>query len=245
MEILEAVSRAGHLAEPLKHTKRPVVMGTSVIAIQYADGIMMAADTLGSYGSLARFKDLRRIRAVGSSTLIGASGEYSDFQHIVKMLDDANTADYCEDDGCFLGPDNIFHFMTRVLYQRRNKQNPLWNSLVIAGVQQNGEKFLGVVDSIATAFQDKFIVTGYGEYIAMPLLRTGWKEGMTEAEARTLLETCMRTLYYRDCRTINRISFAMVTKDGPKVAEPICLETKWDYELFKKPKAGADTDGSW
>ena len=59
MEILEAVSRAGHLAEPLKHTKRPVVMGTSVIAIQYADGIMMAADTLGSYGSLARFKDLR------------------------------------------------------------------------------------------------------------------------------------------------------------------------------------------
>ena len=83
MEILEAVSRAGHLAEPLKHTKRPVVMGTSVIAIQYADGIMMAADTLGSYGSLARFKDLRRIRAVGSSTLIGASGEYSDFQHIV------------------------------------------------------------------------------------------------------------------------------------------------------------------
>ena len=44
MEILEAVSQAGHLAEPLKHTKRPVVMGTSVIAIQYADGIMMAAD---------------------------------------------------------------------------------------------------------------------------------------------------------------------------------------------------------
>jgi 20S proteasome subunit beta 7 len=245
MEILEAVARTGHLSEPLKHTKQPIVTGTSVLAVQYADGIMMAADTLGSYGSLAKYKDLRRVRAVGSSTLIGASGEYSDFQHIISMLNDANTADFCEDDGCFLGPDNIFHYMTRVLYQRRNKQNPLWNTLVVAGVKQDGEKFLGVVDNIATAFQDKFIATGYGEYIAMPLLRTGWEENMSEAKARALLETCMRTLYYRDCRTINRISFAKVTKDGPEVAEPISLETKWDYELFARPKAGADTDGSW
>jgi len=245
MEILEAVARTGHLSEPLKHTKQPIVTGTSVLAVQYADGIMMAADTLGSYGSLAKYKDLRRVRAVGSSTLIGASGEYSDFQHIISMLNDANTADFCEDDGCFLGPDNIFHYMTRVLYQRRNKQNPLWNTLVVAGVKQDGEKFLGVVDNIATAFQDKFIATGYGEYIAMPLLRTGWEENMSEAKARALLETCMRTLYYRDCRTINRISFAKVTKDGPEVAEPISLQTKWDYELFARPKAGADTDGSW
>ena len=34
----------------------------------------------GSYGSLARFTDLRRIRRVGDFTLIAASGEYSDFQ---------------------------------------------------------------------------------------------------------------------------------------------------------------------
>ena len=35
------------------------------------------------------------------------------------------------------------------------------------------------------------------------------------------------------------------SKDGPEVAEPISLQTKWDYELFARPKAGADTDGSW
>ena len=38
---------------------------------------MMAADTLCSYGSLARYKDVRRLQQVGTSTLIGASGIYN------------------------------------------------------------------------------------------------------------------------------------------------------------------------
>ena len=38
--------------------------GTSVLGIKYADGVMLAADTLGSYGSLARFTDLRRVRSL-------------------------------------------------------------------------------------------------------------------------------------------------------------------------------------
>lgn len=41
----------------------------------------------GSYGNLARFKDLKRLRTVGDHTVIGAGGEYSDFQHIMELLD--------------------------------------------------------------------------------------------------------------------------------------------------------------
>ncbi len=41
----------------------------------------------GSYGSLARFKNLERLKAVNKYTLVGAGGEYSDFQAIQKMLE--------------------------------------------------------------------------------------------------------------------------------------------------------------
>ena len=37
--------------DPTKHTTRPIVTGTSVIAVKYADGVMMAADTLGTYAA--------------------------------------------------------------------------------------------------------------------------------------------------------------------------------------------------
>ena len=40
--------------DPMKRTQQPIVTGTSVLGIKYKDGVMLAADTLASYGSLAR-----------------------------------------------------------------------------------------------------------------------------------------------------------------------------------------------
>lgn len=74
--------------EARKHTQQPIVTGTSVLAIKYKDGVMMAADTLASYGSLARFMDVRRIKYVeGANALVGCSGDMSDFQHIQHSID--------------------------------------------------------------------------------------------------------------------------------------------------------------
>lgn len=52
---------------------------------------MLAADTLASYGSLARFKDVQRLNAVGEYTVLGAGGEFSDFQAISEMLEKLDT----------------------------------------------------------------------------------------------------------------------------------------------------------
>lgn len=41
----------------------------------------------GSYGSLARFRDIKRLCPVGESTIVGASGDISDYQYIQHLLD--------------------------------------------------------------------------------------------------------------------------------------------------------------
>ena len=41
-----------------------------------------------SYGSLARYKDIQRLHPVGTSTVVGAGGDMSDFQYIQHMLED-------------------------------------------------------------------------------------------------------------------------------------------------------------
>ena len=48
------------------------------------------------------------------------------------------------DDGNSLGPKEVHNYLTRVMYNRRNKFNPLWNTLVLGGVK-NGESYLGMV----------------------------------------------------------------------------------------------------
>jgi len=49
-------------------------------ANRFPSGVLIAADTLGSYGTLARFKDVNRVGAYGSHTIVGAAGDLSDFQ---------------------------------------------------------------------------------------------------------------------------------------------------------------------
>mmetsp|Transcript_16277 Transcript_16277/g.56883 ORF Transcript_16277/g.56883 Transcript_16277/m.56883 type:complete len:249 (-) Transcript_16277:35-781(-) len=233
-----------------KHTTSPIVTGTSIIAVKYADGILVGGDTLGSYGSLARFRDLRRIRAVGKSTLIAAGGEYSDFQYLVDMLDDKVVDELCKDDGATLDASEYHSFLTRVMYQRRNKGNPLYNNLIVAGYSggsgaDGGKPFLGTIDPIATAYTDDFLVTGFGAHLALPIIRERWTAGMSEAEARTLVEDCLRVCYYRDCRTINKVQLGKVTRDGVVVSEPFELDTEWSFQSFIDPKAGAEFGGSW
>lgn len=42
----------------------------------------------GSYGSTLRYKSVERIKPIGKHSLLGASGEISDFQEILQNLDE-------------------------------------------------------------------------------------------------------------------------------------------------------------
>ncbi len=75
----------------------------------------------GSYGSTKRYKSLQRIVQINPSTVLAAAGEISDFQYIQRLLDELATDDFCEDDGITLSAREVHAYLTRVLYNRRNK----------------------------------------------------------------------------------------------------------------------------
>ncbi|KIP01257.1 hypothetical protein PHLGIDRAFT_131320 [Phlebiopsis gigantea 11061_1 CR5-6] len=218
-------------AEGVQRTQQPIVTGTSVLAIKYKDGIMMTADTLASYGSLARFKSIQRLHAVGESTVIGASGDMSDFQYLQGLLDGLVTDEFTAGDGDALGPAEVHEYLARVLYARRSKMNPLWNSLLVGGVK-DGESFLAYVDLLGTTYTASTLATGYGAYIALPLLRQaveGREATLGADEARRILTESMRVLFYRDARSLNKFQIATVTAAGVDISEPIVLDTAWGF----------------
>lgn len=225
-------------------TQQPIVTGSSVLGVKYKGGVMLASDTLASYGSLARYKDVRRIRKIGSSTIIGASGEYSDFQSIIDMMNGLHQSDLNFDDGYMITPSEVHNYLRAVLYQRRNKFNPLWNLILVAGYQASGP-FLGYVDLIGTAYEENFIATGFGGYMALPIMRERWHSEMDEGEARALLEDCLRVMFYRDCKASNRIQIAKSTADETIISDPYVLETNWEVATYdQRHNATAISDGS-
>ena len=63
-----------------------MVTGTSVLGLTFEGGVMLAADTLGSYGSLARFRSVSRVRKVTDNCAVAASGDYADFQFMERLF---------------------------------------------------------------------------------------------------------------------------------------------------------------
>lgn len=242
-----------------QHTTRPIVTGTSVLGIVYNGGVMLAADTLLSYGTMAKQQRVPRLHAItGTNTLIGASGEYSDFQMIINVLESEALQEtrtskslmdslYAveENTGSKMTAASTWNYLRFVMYSKRNKFNPYWNDIVVAGVDNENKPFLGMVDKIGTTVKDNMIATGFGSYIALPLLRDKWHPNLTEAEARTLLEDCCRVLFYRDCRASNTIQIAkcVVGQTSPLISDPYPLDTSWDAPEFINTLSTVDLDG--
>ena len=186
---------------------------------------------------------MERLKRVNSTTVIGFTGELSDFTYIMTLLDELNTNDFCEDDGKELGPWEIHAYLCRVMYNRRNKFDPLWNSLVVAGVK-NGRSFLGTVGMIGQHYEDSHLAAGFGNHMARPLFREKHTDDMSEAEARELIESCLRACVMRDKSMINKFQIAKVTHDAePTVSEPFSVATSWGYEKYKNPSEFAP--GCW
>lgn len=219
---------------PTTHTQNPTVTGTSVIAVTYQDGIMMAADCLASYGSLARFRDHPRLTALTPSCIIGTSGDVADQQWMVGELKREADREVFRGDGCGMGPKQWYRLVQSVQYQRRTKMDPLWNAHVIGGVTSDGNgKFLGFVDLKGTCYEGDSVATGFGAYLAQPLLREAQdhvkQQGreLTESEAVELLERCLRVLYCRDARALDKVQLGKVTKAGAEIGAPYKLNTDW------------------
>lgn len=160
---------------------------------------MLATDTLASYGSLARFMDVRRLISVeGANSIIGASGDMSDFQHIQHLIEKTMLQEFNEGDSHTLTPPQLYRSLSRTMYARRSKIDPLWNSLVLGGVDpKTGQSFLGYVDLLGTTYQSSTIATGFGLHLAQPLLRKaveGRENDIDEEEAKRILQECMKVL---------------------------------------------------
>lgn len=160
------------------------------MGIKFDGGVIIGADTLISYGSMARYRNIDRVFKINESTIIGVSGDYADFQFIKKHIDQKVTEDYCYDDKIQLKPKSLYNWLTRVLYNKRCRFDPLWIDVIVGGVQ-DGEPFLGHVDMRGRAYKDSAIATGYGKHLAVPLLReeTEKKSGalISEETAKALV----------------------------------------------------------
>ncbi|KAK8089560.1 Proteasome endopeptidase complex [Apiospora hydei] len=221
---------------PTQHTQQPIVTGTSVVAIKFKDGVVIAADNLASYGSLARFTDVKRLRKFAGTSVVGFGGDVSDMQYLDRHLTElAIDEAYKSDPGHSLNARNLHKYLSKLMYHRRSKFDPLWNSLLVAGLDDDQKPFLAATDLLGTTFTSPSLATGFGSVLAQPIMRRYAPDEesagqLTQEKAVEVIKECMKVLFYRDARSMDKYSIAVITKDGVDLKEDEKLENQsWAF----------------
>ncbi|KAF2749490.1 proteasome component PRE4 [Sporormia fimetaria CBS 119925] len=220
---------------PNQHTQSPIVTGTSVVAAKFKDGVVIAADNLASYGSLARFTDVKRLRKFNDEVVVGFGGDVSDMQYLDRLLNSLDIRENYSNNENPLHAKNLHTYLAKVMYKRRSDFDPLWNHLLVTGLDGEKKPFLASVDLLGTTFSSPTLATGFGAHLAQPILRRTIPDedavaNVSQEEAVKLVQECMKVLFYRDARSMDKYSIAVITTSGVELKQDEKLENQsWAF----------------
>lgn len=108
--------------------------------------------------------------------------------------------------------------------------------MLVAGLDEQDKPFLASVDLLGTTFSAPTLATGYGAHLAQPLLRKLMPhdeesvKDVTEEMAVNAIKESLKVLFYRDARSMDKYSIAVITKDGVQLKEDEKLENQsWAF----------------
>nr|ACO15738.1 Proteasome subunit beta type-4 precursor [Caligus clemensi] len=210
----------------------PIATGSSVFGIKYDGGVLLGADTLVSYGKMARYPNVPRLFQVNDTTVITCSGDYADFQHITSLVERMQIEEERTQNEVVMQPRSLHRYLTRYLYNLRSKFDPKWTNIVVAGLQ-DGEPFLGYISMIGLAFTEDAVTTGLGGAIALPLMRKMLDQNkgkrLTFEEATKIMEESLKLGFALDCVAYPKYQIANINKDGVQMGKPETVSLNWKY----------------
>lgn len=124
-----------------------------------------------------------------------------------------------DDEELQLSAKNVHTYLSKVMYRRRSDFDPLWNHILVAGLDSDKQPFLASVDLLGTKFSSPSLATGFGAHLAQPILRKvapdeNAVKNLSKDQAIAVVRECMKVLFYRDARSMDRYSLAVVTAQG-------------------------------
>lgn len=227
--------------EDKKFTTSPTTTGSSVVGVKFDKGVIIASDNKISCHGYKKYNNISRISRINTNTIIGSSGEYSDFQEINRiLLEKAESDELYNGVDSFLGPKELSSYLSYISYEKRCKMNPYWNTTVVGGIDWDGKPFMNSVDLYGTKYNNTFLVSGFATYFAGPLLEKALPKdsSISKEKAIELIDSLFRVLFYRDSTAGDQLFYGIIEKDENNNIEYNLLEkkldTNWEHQLFKK-----------
>ena len=186
--------------------------GATTVGVVCKDGVVLASERRVSYGYFVMSKTGKKVFKLTDKVGAACAGIVADMQILTREVSAyLNLYSYEREQSVTVR--TAAKLMGSMLFERR--YFPYLTQTIVGGIDDSGSK-LFVLDPLGSVIEDKFTAVGSGSEIAMGLLETDYKEGMSVEEGRGLVRKAVKAASARDIGSGEGLDMLIITNSGIK-----------------------------
>ncbi len=184
--------------------------GATTVGIVCKDGVILAAERRVTYGYFVMSKSGKKVFKIADKIGAACAGIVADMQILTREVSAyLNLYSYEREQSVTVR--TAAKLMGSTLFERR--YFPYIAQTIVGGVDESGAK-LFVLDPLGSVIEDKFTAVGSGSEIAMGLLETEYKDGMSVEDGKSLVRKAVKAASARDIGSGEGIDMLIITNNG-------------------------------
>ena len=184
--------------------------GATTIGLVFADGVILASEKRVTYGSMIMSKTGKKVFKIADQVGAACAGLISDMQILTREVE-AQAKLFAYDAKRPMTVNAAAKVMSNVLFNRR--MIPLITQTIVGGMDDDGPS-LYVLDVLGSLLPDTYAAVGSGAQMATGVLEQGYKDKMTQKDAKNLVLKSIKSAIRRDVMSGDGIDFLIITKEG-------------------------------
>jgi len=186
------------------------IPGATTIGVVYSDGVILASEKRVSYGSMIMSRTGKKVFRIADRVGAACAGLVSDMQILSREVE-AQAKLFEFDAKRPMPVKAAAKVMSNVLFGRR--MIPLITQTIVGGMDDDGPSIY-VLDVIGSVLPDKYAAVGSGAQIATGVLEDGYKDNMSQQDAKALVLRAIKSAIRRDVMSGDGVDLLTITKEG-------------------------------
>ena len=186
-----------------------LITGTAV-GVRASDGVVLAAEKRVAYGFTMFSRSGKKVFKVNDNIGIASIGILADMQVLTKIAK-AYMSLYALDTKTKPSIRSAAKLLSYVLFS--NRILPYFVEVLVGGVDDEGSH-LFIMDSLGSLIEDDYAAVGTGTKLAIAILESGYRQGMSIKEARDLAIRAINQSISRDPVSGDGIDILTITNNG-------------------------------
>lgn len=190
------------------------IPGATALGIVFKDGVVLGADKRFAYGNFLLSRSSKKVFLITNTVGAACAGMISDMQNLIKRVTVEIKLRELEIRRP-VPPNSVAKLMSVIMFSER--LYPLLTQVIVGGVDERPSVY--VLDPLGSIIPDEYATVGSGTEIAIGVIESEYKKGMSEKEATELAIKALKAAMQRDIASGDGIDLLIIKSNETKEQE--------------------------